>query len=39
MSEHGVITHNEMLMRKSEMYNSFLSDGKRSHSTVETMET
>ncbi|HAQ5263902.1 hypothetical protein [Enterococcus faecium] len=38
-SGRGVITHEEAVIGKTILYNLFLSEGKRSHSTDEVMET
>ncbi len=38
-SGRGVITHDEAVIGKINLYNLILSEGKRSHSTVEIMET
>ena len=38
-SGRGVITHDETVIRKASLYNLFLPEGKRSHSTDEVMET
>ena len=38
-SGRGVITHDEAVIGKTNLYNLILSEGKRSHSTDEIMET